>query len=147
MTATEKKETAKAEDYQTFISSLQPYMIGLAESSCEINRKDYWAKEEGKNVSFKLTSKPTSVDKKHFDSRSTLALTMTGEKSKATVVKINATFDLHFHANSINKEFVDKFCESDIRLIVWPYFREYVTSTIARMHVPPIFLPMSSKEE
>jgi preprotein translocase subunit SecB len=147
MIVTDKKEAAKVDDYQAFISSLELYMIGLAESSCEINRKDYWAKEEGKNVSFKLTSKPNSVDQKHFDARSTIALTMTGEKSKATVVKINAAFDLHFHAKPINKGLVDKFCESDIRLIVWPYFREYVTSTISRMHIPPILLPLSSKEE
>lgn len=147
ITTTAKKDSPKVADYQTFITSLELYMIGLAESACEINRKNYWGKDEGKRVSFKLSSKPVSIDKTHFDVRSTIALTMIGEKSKATVVKITATFDLHFHADPLEKDLVDKFCESDIRLIVWPYFREYVSSTIARMHVPPVILPLSSKEE
>jgi hypothetical protein len=147
MTAIAKKDPSRAGDYGAFIASLELYMIGLADSECQIDRKDYWGKDEGKRVSFKLSSKPVSIDKKHFDVRSTIVLSMMGEKSKSTVVRITATFDLHFHAEPLERELVHKFCESDIRLIVWPYFREYVSSIFSRMHIPPVFLPLSSGKQ
>jgi hypothetical protein len=69
---------------------------------------------------------------------------MTGGKSKVHIVSIAATYDLHFHAKVKPKPLVDKFCNSDLRLIVWPYFREYVTDVSARMYIPPVILPLAT---
>jgi preprotein translocase subunit SecB len=147
MVTTAEKKIAKDSGYAAFIASLHLYSIGLAESSCSIDRDEYWGKDEEKSVSYKMMSKPLALQEKTFDARSSLTLTITGEKSKAAIVKIVVTFELHFHASPITKELVDKFCESEIRLIVWPYFREYVSNTIGRMHIPPVILPLSDKEE
>ena len=147
-TITERRSQAAA-DYKAFISSLQLYTIGLAESSCEINRDGYWEDGEEQSISYKLISKPLKSDheKGHFDVRSRLEVAISRGKSKPPVLRVSAAFDLHFHANSLTKDFVEKFCESEIRLIVWPYFREYVTNITARMHIPPVILPLSNKGE
>jgi preprotein translocase subunit SecB len=142
-----EKKTIKDTAYADFIASLQLYTVGLVESSCAINRKDYWGKDEEKSISYKFSSKSSSLEDDHFDARSTLSLTMSGEKSKIQMVKIIVAFDLHFHVNVAKQQFVDQFCESEIRLIVWPYFREFVSNTIARMHIPPVILPISNTEE
>lgn len=145
MTETTEKKATLAADYQAFIASLELYFIALAEASCKINRDEYWKKEEEQLNSYKLTSKSSSIEQKHFDVRSTCALDVMGEKSKSTLVRVVVTFDLHFHASPITKEFVEKFCDAEIRLIVMPFFREYVANVTARMHVPPIVLPLSTK--
>ena len=147
MPATTEKRSNTAADYKAFIASLQLYTIGLAESSCEINREAYWEEGQEQSISYKLTSKPLQSDHGHFDVRSALTLNVSREKSKPPVIRVAVAFDLHFHAESLTKEFVEKFCESEIQLIVWPYFREYVTNITARMHIPPVILPLSNKSE
>jgi preprotein translocase subunit SecB len=142
---TEKKAATEL-SYESFIASIQLYMIGLAEASCSIDRDEYWGTAEEKSISYKLTSKASSVEDDSFDARSTLTLTLSGDKSKKQFVKISVSFDLHFHADLTKKEYVDQFCKSEIRLIVWPYFREYVSNTIGRMHIPPVILPISNVE-
>lgn len=142
-----EKKSNLTPDYQTFIASLELYTIGITEISCKIHRDEYWKKDEEHVINYKLKSKPVSIEQKHFDARSTFALDMTGEKSKSTVIRVEASFDLHFHAPVVSKEFVEQFCESEIRLIVMPYFRELVSDITARMHIPPIILPLSTRGE
>jgi preprotein translocase subunit SecB len=146
-TTAERKSNLKPAAYQAFIASLDLYTIGLTEMSCKIQRDEYWKKDEEHVINYKLRSKSVSIEQKHFDVRSTFMLDMTGEKSKSTVIRVEASFDLHFHASAVSKEFVEKFCESEIRLIVMPYFRELVTDVTARMHIPPLILPLSTKGE
>jgi preprotein translocase subunit SecB len=142
----ETTEKTRVADYSEFIKSLELYSIGLSSATCDLNRDAYWEKSGEKSITFKLVSKSTEILQKHFDVRSTLTLNVSGEKSKSPALKIAATFDLHFHSPSVSKEFVEKFCESEIRLIVWPYFREYVQDVTVRMYIPPVILPLSNKE-
>jgi preprotein translocase subunit SecB len=146
MPTTIEKKSKTTLDYTAFLASLHLYTINLKEAACDIDREAYWEHKE-KNVSYKLTAESAGIKEDSFDVRSKLEVSMTGGKSKAHVVKIAATFDLHFHAKAIPKAFVDKFCSADVRLIVWPYFREYVSDVSARMYVPPVILPLSNKEE
>jgi len=143
---TAQTRTASPPDYAAFIAALRLYNIGLKESSCSLDRDEYWKTDAEKKLDYKLTSKSNGQDKKHFDAESTLSLTLCGERPNSPVLRLSATFDLHFHGESITKEFVQQFCGSEIRLIVWPYFREFVTNMTARMHIPPVILPLSDKD-
>ena len=144
-TSTEKRAKAPLA-YTAFIESLYLHTISLKEASCEINRDAFWKNEE-KGIAYKFTAEPVKIEGKHFDARTRLELTMSEEKSKSIVVKIAATIDLHIHAQAAPKEYVKQFCESEIRLIVWPYFREFVMDISGRMYIPPIILPLSDKKE
>jgi hypothetical protein len=144
-TTTEKRSKA-AFDYTAFIESLELRTINLKESTCEINRDEYW-KDEERSIGYKFSSEPIGIKGAYFDARARLELLMSGEKSKSSMVKIAATFDLHIHAKTALKEYVTKFCKSEIRLIAWPYFREFVMDISGRMYIPPIILPLSDKKE
>lgn len=147
MPETIQKRAVAAPSYTEFLKSLHLSIIALKESSCEIDRDRYWKERKERNISFKLLSKPTSVNEEHFDIRSTLTLNVNTQKATSSVVKVSATFDLHFHAEPIIEEFVEKLCQSEIRLIVWPFFREFVINMTARMHIPPVTLPLSDEAE
>lgn len=138
-----KKISEVKPDYEAFLASLEVYMIALTRSSFRIQRDEYFEGSEDNSISFKLSSKPISVAEKHCDIRSTLILQVTNGKSKKVIIRFAATFELHFHFSLPNEEFIKRFCESEIRLVVWPYFREYVSDVTARMYIPPLILPLS----
>jgi preprotein translocase subunit SecB len=140
------KTSGQKADYQTFLASLDVYTIVLARSAFRIERDDFFEGSEDNRMSFRLSSKPLTIAEKHFDVRSTLNLEVTNEKLKKTVLQFAATFELHFHGTPISDEFVRDLCSSEIRLIVWPYFREYVSDVTARMYIPPIVLPLSERK-
>ncbi len=144
-TTVEKKSKAAPLEYTEFLASLQLFAINLRESACDIDRKEYWEHKE-KNITYKVTATAESIasEEESFNVRARLEVTMTGGKSKVHITKIAATYDLHFHAKLMPKSLVDKFCNSDLRLIVWPYFREYVTDVSARMYIPPVILPLAT---
>ena len=145
-TATEKRTKTPALTYTAFIASLQLHTVNLKEASCNIDRDQFWS-EEDKDISYKFTSEPVTIEGDRFDARTTLDVTMTTEKSKKHVLKISASFDLHLHAKEAPKEYVTNFCKGEIRLIVWPYFREFVMDISGRMYIPPIILPLSDKKD
>jgi len=141
-----EKRSKSTLTYTSFIESLHLHTINLKDATCEIDRDAYW-KDEEKSVAYKFTSEPTGIKGNYFNARARLEVVMTQEKSKANVIKIVATFDVRVYAKTAPKEYVKKFCESEIRLIIWPYFREFVTDISARMYIPPIILPLSDKKD
>jgi preprotein translocase subunit SecB len=143
---TEKKAKQVQLEYADFLKSLQLHVISLKESSCDIDRVPYWQHKE-RNLSYKMSAECVDIDSDYFDVRAKIEVAMVGGKQRVHLIKIVASFDLHFHADSILKPLVDRFCKSDVRLIVWPYFREYVSDVSSRMYVPPVILPLSTEQE
>jgi preprotein translocase subunit SecB len=142
-TTTEKKAKPT---YAEFIGSLQLNTIYLREAACEIDRDSFWQNQDQK-ITYDLSASPTKIDDDYFDASATLVVNVVGEKSKTKLIKISAKYDFHVHTKLASKEFIEKFCGSEVRLIIWPYFREYVSETSSRMYIPPIILPLSDKAE
>jgi len=142
----EKKAKGPALSYEDFLRSLQLNVISLKEASCRIDRIAYW-KHKGRQLSYKMTAEVGEIDDGFFDVQAKLDVTMSSSKPEEQIIRISATFDLHFHAEAIPKSLVDKFCKSEVRLIVWPYFREYVSDVSSRMYIPPVILPLSNEPE
>lgn len=139
-----KKTKQTPLDYNAFLRSLQLHVISLKEASCDIDREAYWEHKE-RNLAYKMQAATIHVEGDYFDVQAKLEVTMTGGKSKVHQIRISTIFYLHFHADTIPKMLLDKFCNSDLRLIVWPYFREYVSDVSSRMYIPPVILPLSNE--
>jgi len=142
---TEKNSKSPTSDYAAFLRSLQLYVISLKESACAVDQKAYW-ENKNRKLTYKMDAESIGIQESTFDVRTKVEVMMTGGKQKHNVLRISATFDLHFHASSIPKTLVDRFCNSDVRLIVWPYFREYVSDVSSRMYIPPVILPLSNEQ-
>ncbi len=62
---------------------------------------------------------------------------------KKIVLKIEGTFIVVFESeHEINDDFFEIYKEISLPLNVWPFFRELVNSTTARMNIPPLTLPL-----
>jgi preprotein translocase subunit SecB len=69
-----------------------------------------------------------------------------GSQTSESPLVIECTFDAHFHVEAHMAEgFAKQFTESDMRLVLWPYFRQYVFDTTARMAIPPVLVPLSTE--
>ena len=141
-----KQDSKVPREYATFLAALELFSIALARSTVRVDREEY-LKDEETNVNFKLFSKPIEIGETHFDVCSTLRLKISTEKSKKLQLWLATTYELHFHsASTLDAKFIKQFCDSEIRLVVWPYFREFVSNMTGRMHIPPFVLPLSQDE-
>ena len=66
-----------------------------------------------------------------------------------TGLSIGCVYQAHFHADDVigNRELAKEFAQSEMRLILWPYFRQFAFETSARMSVPPITVPLTTELE
>ncbi len=134
-------------DYTLFLKTIEPIIISLVDSRFRVDREQYF-NEESKRLSIAWRCVPSKVKHDCFDAYATLIVKLGSTKARSKPsVEINATFEMHFHgAKPINRAFVDRFADSEVRIVIWPYFREYVSNISARMHIPPIVLPFGTRD-
>jgi preprotein translocase subunit SecB len=131
-------------DYAQFLTSLEPSVIALRESTVKGDR-DKYLEAQNHAITIGWKSRSVTLGPEHFDVFADLNLTVSKPKSHGDFLELSATYYLHIHCRKrFPPEYVDRFCNSEIRLIVWPYFREYVTNVCGRMHIPPVFLPLAT---
>jgi len=107
-------------------------------------------REEGASeISLATSYDPLNVESSRFQVRARLDLAVSGIKSKKPWFSMSAIFELQFLSRiPIKRSLVSRFADSDVRLIVWPYFREYLSDVCNRVQImPPIVLPLSGTEK
>jgi preprotein translocase subunit SecB len=136
-------------NYETFLRGLRLYDICLVRSSSEVQQRAYFELLNRKrnalgtfNVSFELSD----VGEDFFNTTSTFQLTVRGAKAGKSVLTIECVFEGHFHVQGkVARELAQRFTDSELELVVWPYFRQFVSDTTARMSIPPITVPLSTE--
>lgn len=59
------------------------------------------------------------------------------------VVEVTADFIAYYGMNSeLDQEAIDEFSKHNIGYHVWPYWREYASSTAVRLRLPPVMPPL-----
>jgi preprotein translocase subunit SecB len=145
-TARKEKTTQDLTGYTRFLKSMELSLIALAETNAKIDRDKYFA-EQNHSISMEWGSKPLESEQDNFDVRAELKVKVSRPKAQTPFLELEAAYVLHVHcAKDFSAEYVERFCSAEVRLMVWPYFREYVTSMCGRMHIPPLFLPLAARD-
>jgi len=64
-------------------------------------------------------------------------------EEETTYLRISCEFVVHYDSKiKPNAEVFDVFKNYTLRLNTWPYFREFVHNSIARMNLPPMIAPL-----
>lgn len=74
-----------------------------------------------------------------------LRATRGGPRSRTPAIGIRATFELFYLLPSElapTPTEISAFCKTNVLLNSWPYWREFVQSTISRMNLPPLTIPL-----
>jgi len=148
MTRTQRKKQAveSIAGYTDFIKSLNLSVIALTESNVKVDR-DAYLNEENHAISIGWKAKPVvPAGRDYFDVIAELTVKVAKPKSQTAFLELKATYALHVHCmKDFPKEYGARFCNVEVRLMLWPYFREFVTGMCGRMHIPPVFLPLATR--
>jgi hypothetical protein len=134
--------------YEQFLQTVQPIGLGLAKASLQLDRRAYVKAKEQKNGATRVISteyKLLNAEEGHFDATGSFSLTVTGGKSSGPALTIECIYEAHFHCKApVDRDLAERFTTSELRLVLWPYFREMVTNYCGKMCISPITIPLST---
>jgi preprotein translocase subunit SecB len=142
MTTKKARAAERHVSYTTFLGSLDIVSISLADSTFHGDRDRYFD-DPKRELDVDWKTEVGDQWETSFDVRASVTIRVSGPKSKESSFLLAATYVVHVHAAApMDPHNVKRFASSEVRLIVWPYVREYATSIFGRMHVPPTILPV-----
>lgn len=129
------------------VERVELFAIGLDSLNANLDRSNY-ADAYGEDNT-KITRRIQSVyrvaeySEEHFDVSATVHLRIEAKGFKDPILSIDATVTGHFHPKkSLSRNDAESFADAEARLIFWPYIRQLVSDTTARMHVRTVTLPL-----
>lgn len=134
--------------YEQVLKNITPIIIGLMSSSSRFDQVEYGQARLSKSGTLKnsisASYKLEHFEKAFFESRAKFKYTMENEEHGIAPVTIECVFYGDFQSKSpLTKELAELFTTSEFRVIVWPYFRQFVQDMTARMSIPPAVVPFS----
>jgi preprotein translocase subunit SecB len=129
------------------VDKLDLYAIGLDSLNANLDRSKYAsAYAEGKKHlkrSVESLYEVTEYSKEHFDVTAALSLRINASGFKNPVLALDIRVSGHFHPKkNLSREEADEFAGAEAKLVFWPYLRQIVSDTTARMHIGTITLPL-----
>lgn len=128
-------------DYSAFLNRISIVSLNPVKFDASIDRAKLSPENKPTvsiNDKYSIDSKPDSTV-----ARAELSLIVTPENSKSVILSINISFEILFkHPSNTPKGFWDIYKSATLPLKIWPYFREFVQNTTARMNIPPLILPI-----
>jgi hypothetical protein len=139
----------KPVEYAEFLRGIQLIALALKGCSLQIERDAYFKVLGTKAIERHISTDYKLVEsgKDFFNAAASFALTVATAKSKAhNVLSIDCIYEAHFHCSGceIQEDHARRFTESELRVVVWPYFREFAQDVSAKMAIPPLLIPFSS---
>lgn len=135
-------------NYQKFLQSVEPVGLGLTSCRSELNREEYarsMAQKGGATRTISTEYKLQDAEHGYFETTGRFELTVTdGRKSNPALI-IQCVYESHFHCKApVDKELAERFTASELRLVLWPYFRELVHDLCGKMGIAPLTIPFST---
>lgn len=131
------------------VDQVELFAIGVDSLNAKVDRTNYsdaYA-EDNKEILRRIdsTCRVSDYSPEHFDIAASLYLRVEAKGFKDPILFIDTTISGHFHPKTtLSREDAEKFAAGEARLIFWPYFRQLVSDTTARMHVATITLPLAA---
>ena len=137
-------QVASDSEYSEFLSGLKLIGLGLKSSAATLDRQKFWKLTQEQEKSRRRVSetyKVTGVGEKFFEAEVRYEVCL-GE-ADAVGLRISCTFEVHMHARPpIDKAMVERFSNSDLRFILLPYARHFISDMTGEMQIPPVVLPL-----
>ena len=137
--------------YEDFLKSVKPIGLGLVDSSSRLDRSAYARLMSQKNRPGRTISteyKLVAADAGYFDATAKFSLVVVEEKKSNPALLIECVYEAHFHCKSpVARDLAERFTLSELRLLMWPYFRAFVSDLCGKMSISPITIPLATTEE
>jgi len=141
MKETAAKKTPKkmsSEKYSELLKCVDLHDIYLRSSKVDVNKVAFRDKAE---LQYKEDAK--LIELQDTFARIEVNYLLKAKSKRRNVFEISVRFCVDFETKrDIPTEFFDIYNETSLPLQTFPYFREFVQSTVARMGLPPLIIPL-----
>jgi preprotein translocase subunit SecB len=135
-----------AVNYDSFLKSVKLFAVALDKTAAELDRVSYWQSKD-KIREIRASYEANNVVKDHFNVIARIELEITKKTDRAKVLSIDCHYMAHFHAAvGCSQETATKFAQSEAKIIIWPYVRALISDLTARMHIPPVVIPLTLED-
>lgn len=137
------------QQYALFLKGIQLCGFGMQDSRTTQDRGAYVALLSKDRLARRISTEYNvmEVTKDSFNASAKLSLTVEDKANPASpAVLVECTYIAHFHCDGceITKALAERFTKSELRIVVWPYFRQFVNDATSRMAIQPIVIPFSA---
>lgn len=133
--------------YDEFIGGLRLISIGLKSCSASVDSHGLFKlldERTGPMRIFRDSYKVMHVGRNFFEASGTFMVRVQESPESRPVVLVECEFEAHLHGpEPISKASVERFVDSEFRLLVVPYARQFVSAMSAQMSIPPLIIPLS----
>jgi preprotein translocase subunit SecB len=138
--------------YDKFLESIEPFSVSLNSCSASIDRYRNWQARRKKLRPISHISADYEVEwvgEKAFDIIGKMAVTTEHPETNERILHIECAFETHFHRGAalIHKDYVSRFAQGELRVFIWPYFRQFIADITSKMGIAPIMIPITVREE
>ncbi len=138
------------EQYGKFLRGLQLVGIGIRTCSSRLDRSAYArifrSKQRGQ-VDLRASYQVEQAKTEFFESIAKFELRVLTPSLKRPPLAIECVFETHFHAGMpITLELAKRFTDSEFRIIVWPYFRQFLADLASRMSISAPAVPLLARK-
>lgn len=135
------------EEYGKFLESLRLISVALKKCSARLDRQAHWqANRKGKTPAKHLAEKygVSAIGENYFDLEGTFEVLISDADAKTEALSLQCTFEVHIHSDPpIQKSFVERFAQAELRLLLLPYARHFVTNITGQMDIRPVVIPLA----
>jgi preprotein translocase subunit SecB len=138
------KPKISPKDYRAILESLELDTLFLVESSTKF-------KEEYLSETLSLDI----IEKYTFEQKSNLLtvfynykLSAKAEDQQEPALVLTAKYTVKYSLTkefNVTRDFMNIFCDLTLGMLLWTYFREFVSNTVYRTGLPPLVLPLKKK--
>ena len=135
------------EVYEQFLQGLEIITLALTRSFSHIDR-DSLFKVYSKKPTRRFTDEYSLLRSggEAFDCEGRFSLSVLDPDSKEKVLLfVECKYEVHMHGRpKIDKALAERFSKAELRLILLPYARHFISETTAQMSVPPELIPLAT---
>lgn len=135
---TKQKEKISPKEYNEFLRDLDLHDVYLKGLKTSIASRDFSG-----GAMLELGESTEVIDRTADSVTIQVSYSLKAKTKKRKLFDLSAKYYVLFHTRrELPEQFFDKFRVLSLPLQTFPYFRELVNSTISRMGLPPLVLPL-----
>ena len=140
------KSKAK-EGYIRFLKNLEVEEIFLSETRASIDRARFTPTSKQVRVYGQSRFGKPIISNAIFTVPATMEVLIGAPNAKEALGRIEVTYVLRFSVGSeeLNTEHVNQFTRSTIKIVIWPFFREFIHNMTARFGIPHVNVPIHAE--
>lgn len=135
--------------YDEFLRRVELISVGLRRCSASLDRPRLialYAENKAPRRTLADTYKVTDIGENYFEAAGSFVVHLRESNASTPVLTVECEFEAHLHGpEPISEASVKRFVESEFRLILVPYARQFVSSVTATMSIPPLVMPLRTK--